>query len=62
MAVAWAVSIYYRDLPEMSIYYLKNNKLDDWTHNKAVQKITESLAVGDEAKRMIRSMKRKAGR
>jgi 3-methyladenine DNA glycosylase AlkD len=60
MAVAWAVSIYYRDLPEISLPYLKNNKLDDWTHNKAIQKITESLAVDDETKNAIRSMKRKA--
>ena len=59
MAVAWAVSIYYRDLPEISLPYLKNNKLDDWTHNKAIQKITESLAVDDETKNTIRSMKRK---
>jgi 3-methyladenine DNA glycosylase AlkD len=59
MAVAWAVSVYFRDLPEASLHYLKNNKLDDWTHNKAIQKITELSAVGDEAKNVIRSMKRK---
>jgi len=59
MAVAWAVSIYYRDLPEISLPYLKNNKLDDWTHNKAIQKISESLAIDDEAKNIIRKMKRK---
>jgi 3-methyladenine DNA glycosylase AlkD len=59
MAVAWAVSIYYRDLPEISLPYLKNNKLDDWTHNKAIQKISESLAVDNETKNTIRSMKRK---
>lgn len=59
MAVAWAVSIYYRDLPETSIAYLKSNKLDDWTHNKALQKITESLRIDDQTKSMIRSLKRK---
>ena len=59
MAVAWAVSIYYRDLPETSMPYLKSNKLDDWTHNKAIQKITESLAISDEAKKIVRSLKRK---
>jgi 3-methyladenine DNA glycosylase AlkD len=62
MAVAWAVSIYYRDLPEISLPYLENNKLDDWIHNKAIQKITESLAVDDETKNVIRSMKRKTAR
>ena len=62
MAVAWAVSIYYRDLPEISLPYLKNNKLDDWTHNKAIQKISESLAIDDETKNTIRSMKRKVAK
>lgn len=35
------------------------HKVDDWTYNKATQKITESLAVTYEAKKTIRSMKRK---
>ncbi|MDR2119462.1 MAG: DNA alkylation repair protein [Tannerella sp.] len=60
MAVAWAVSIYCRDLPEQGMLYLKNNKLDDLTHNKAIQKITESRAVHDETKHAVRAMKRKA--
>ncbi|WP_363318653.1 DNA alkylation repair protein [Massilibacteroides sp.] len=59
MAVAWAVSIYFRDAPEVTMPYLKKNKLDDWTYNKALQKITESQAVDSETKDIIRSMKRK---
>lgn len=59
MAVAWAISMYYVKLPEMTMEYLKNNRLDDFTYNKALQKITESLRVDKEAKEMIRSMKRK---
>ncbi len=58
MAVAWAVSIYYRDLPDASMPYLKDNNLDDWTHNKAIQKITESLAIDKETKDIIRTIKR----
>ncbi|MDR1056671.1 MAG: DNA alkylation repair protein [Prevotellaceae bacterium] len=58
MAVAWAVSIYYRDLPDVTMPYLKDNNMDDWTHNKAVQKITESLAIDNETKDIIRSIKR----
>lgn len=58
MAVAWAVSIYYRDLPAITMDYLKTNSLDDWTYNKALQKITESLAVDSNTKDIIRSMKR----
>lgn len=59
MAVAWAVSICYVELPEPTMKYLKNNTLDDFTYNKALQKITESYRVDKEMKDLIRSMKRK---
>lgn len=59
MAQAWAVSICYREFPEMTLPYLKANHLDDFTHNKALQKITESLKVSKEEKEYIRTMKRK---
>lgn len=59
MAVAWAVSVYYVQHPELTMQYLIKNKLDDFTYNKALQKITESLRVGKEEKEKIRSMKRK---
>ena len=59
MAVAWAISIYFRELPKLTLAYLLNNQLDDWTYNKALQKITESLKVDCNTKTIIRSMKRK---
>jgi len=59
MAVAWAVSICYVKLPEPTMNYLQNNSLDDFTYNKALQKITESFRVDQETKKRIRSMKRK---
>lgn len=58
MAQAWAVSICYRDFPKETEPFLKQNHLDDFTHNKALQKITESLKVGKEEKEYIRSLKR----
>lgn len=58
MAVAWAISIYYIKLPERTLEYLKYNSLDNFTYNKALQKITESLRVDKETKQMIRNMKR----
>lgn len=58
MAVAWAVSIFYVKLPEAVLPYLKDNRLDDWTHNKALQKICESLRTDKETKAMIRGLKR----
>ncbi len=59
MAVAWAISLCYIKFPEKTMEYLKNNTLDDFTYNKALQKITESLRVDKETKTLIRSMKRK---
>lgn len=58
MAVAWAVSIYFIKYPKQVLEYLKENQLDDWTYNKALQKITESLQVDKETKAYIRSLKR----
>lgn len=59
MAVAWAISIYFRELPTLTMSYLQKNQLDDWIYNKALQKITESLKVVSSTKIIIRSMKRK---
>ena len=58
MAQAWAVSICYREFPKETLPFLKENHLDDFTHNKALQKITESLKVPKEAKAYIRTLKR----
>lgn len=58
MAQAWALSICYRDFPKLTLPYLKANRLDDFTHNKALQKITESLKISKEDKAYIRTLKR----
>lgn len=58
MAQAWAVSICYREFPELTLPFLKENSLDDFTHNKALQKITESLKVSMEDKALIKTLKR----
>jgi 3-methyladenine DNA glycosylase AlkD len=58
MAVAWAISVCYVKLPERTMEYLKNNALDDFTYNKALQKITESRRVDQKTKLLIRSLKR----
>lgn len=58
MAVAWAVSVYFVTCQKLTMAYLRNNHLDDWTYNKALQKITESRRVDEDTKRVIRTMKR----
>ena len=57
MAVAWAISIYYIHYPEAMEEYLRNNKLDEFTYKKALQKICESRAVDNKKKEQIRKIK-----
>lgn len=59
MAVAWALSVYFIKAEKLTMTYLKNNSLDDWTYHKALQKITESYRVDEKTKQLIRSMKRR---
>lgn len=59
MAVAWAVSMCYVNQPAVTVPFLNNNKLDDFTYNKALSKICESLKPSAEEKALIKSMKRR---
>ena len=43
LGVAWAVSIAAVKEPELGLEYLRHDTLDDFTHNKAIRKICESL-------------------
>ncbi len=58
MAVAWAVSMCFVTFPEATMVFLKNNYLDDFTHNKSLQKIRESLKVPKEMKEYVKTLKR----
>lgn len=58
MAMAWLISIAYIRSKDKTINYLKNNHLDTFTYNKALQKIVESNRVSDDDKLVIKSMKR----
>lgn len=59
MAIAWTISVAYVKFPNKIMNYLKDNTLDDFTYNKALQKIIESYRVTEEDKKSIRKMKRK---
>lgn len=60
MAVAWAIATAWAKQREKTYYYMLdgNNTLDDWSYNKAIQKMLESYRVSDEDKVMLRKMKR----
>lgn len=58
MAIAWAISICYIKFPEQTMVLLRNNHLDDFTYNKALQKIRESTRVSATEKEALQKMKR----
>ena len=58
MAVAWALSVCYVQFPEKTLACMREGQFDDFTYNKALQKITESFRVDKEEKTFIRSLKR----
>lgn len=61
MAVAWAIATAWVKQREKTFAYMQegNNTLDDWTYNKAIQKMLESYRVSEEDKLILREMKRK---
>ena len=61
MAAAWAVSICYVKFPEKTEGFLKKDLLDDFTHNKSIQKIRESYRVSKEDKERLKTLRRNPG-
>ena len=62
MGVAWTVQVCYVKFPEKTRQFLENNRMDDFTHNKAIQKIRESYRVSREEKEELNNLKRMTGR
>lgn len=60
MAVAWAVSVCCIHFPSKTIKFLGNNDLDDFTHNKAIQKMIESNRITEDTKNELRQLKRRS--
>lgn len=59
MGVAWCVATAYAKYPKETHAFLLENQLDNWTYNKSIQKMLESYRVSDEAKEILRTMKRR---
>lgn len=59
MGVAWCVATAYAKFPKETAVYLADNKLQDWTYNKAIQKMCESYRVAEEDKVYWKARKRK---
>ena len=60
MAVAMAVAECYIRFPELTLPVFEQHRLPLWTHNKALQKIRESLRPDEAVKAQLKALKRKA--
>lgn len=60
MGIAWAVATVMAKYPEKCMNYMisDENRLDDWTFNKSIQKMKESYRVTDEMKAYMEKIKR----
>lgn len=58
MAIAWLLSFAYIKQKEKTEKYLLQNNLDEFTQNKAIQKICESYRVSSEDKEKLRKYKK----
>ncbi len=59
MMTAWYFATALAKQYKETIPYIESNKLDNWTHNKAIQKALESYRITDEQKEYLRSLKKK---
>jgi len=59
MMVAWFYATALAKHYEEILPYIKNNRLDVWTHNKTIQKAVESFRISDKQKKYLKSLKRK---
>jgi len=58
MMRAWYFATALAKQYEKTLPYIANNILDIWTHNKTIQKATESFRITDEQKTYLRTMKK----
>ena len=59
MGSAWAITTVFSEYPELVEKLLTSNRLEPWTHNKAIQKIGESLKTSKEDRARLRLLKRR---
>lgn len=60
MMIAWYFSFALIKQYENTIPFIENKTLDDWTHNKAIQKAIESYRIDKDVKDYLRGLKIKS--
>jgi Predicted DNA alkylation repair enzyme len=59
MMIAWYFATALAKRYDEILPYIKEHRLDKWTHNKAIQKAIESYRISDDKKRYLRTLKLK---
>ncbi len=57
MMIAWYFATALAKQYDLILPYLEEKRLDDWTHNKTIQKCVESSRITDERKSYLKSLK-----
>lgn len=57
MMIAWYFATALCKQWDAVIPFLRENRLDKWTHNKAIQKAVESYRITDEQKQVLRTLR-----
>ena len=57
MMIAWYFATALAKQYDAILPYIEGQRLDRWTHNKAIQKAIESRRITDEQKAYLRSLK-----
>lgn len=57
MMIAWYFATALAKQYESILPYIEGKRLDDWTHNKAIQKSVESRRITEEQKTYLKSLK-----
>ena len=57
MMIAWYFATALTKQYEAALPYIQEQRLEKWTHNKAIQKAIESYRISDEAKAYLRTLK-----
>ncbi len=59
MMIAWYFATALAKQYEAALPYIEKERLEPWTHNKAIQKAVESRRITEEKKAYLRTLKRK---
>ena len=57
MMVAWYFATALAKQYDVAVTFLEERRLDDWTHNKTIQKAVESYRISQSQKEYLRSLK-----